>query len=159
MGNFYEDVVRKDPRYYLSARCADLSLLEPGTRSRVLAVLDEAASRRVHLAPYETYRSLSRQFLLYKHGATKLRDVGVHHYALAVDLVREVSGEPSWKGDFSILGELGRKHGLVWGGDWGEPDKHHSFVDAVHLQRVSVVDQGRLFAGSFYPDDAYDPYA
>jgi hypothetical protein len=49
MGNFYTDMVRRDPRYYLAARCSDLSLLETGTKIRVLSVLDEAASRGVHL--------------------------------------------------------------------------------------------------------------
>ena len=159
MGNFYEDVVRADPRFKLAARCSDLALLEPGTRRRALALLADAEAAGTHLAAYETYRSEARQALLYDRGATKLRAVGVHHYGLALDVVRVVGGEPSWKGDFSLLGELGRRHGLVWGGDWGDPSRRHSFVDLVHLQRVSVADQGGLFRGDLYPGDDYDPFS
>ncbi len=81
------------------------------------------------------------------------------HYGLACDIVREVAGEPSWKGDFAFLGELAHASGLIWGGDWGNPKIKHSFVDAVHVQRCTVVRQPALFAGTWYPDDAYNPYA
>jgi hypothetical protein len=107
---------------------------------------------------FETYRSQARQQELFNNGATKLRTVGVHHYGLACDIVRMVSGEPSWKGDFSFLGQLAHSSGLIWGGDWGDPTIKHSFVDSVHVQRCTVARQGDLFAGNFYPDDEYNPY-
>jgi hypothetical protein len=69
-----------------------------------------------------------------------------------------VGGEPSWKGDFSFLGQLARSSGLIWGGDWGEAGIKHTFVDSVHVQRCTVARQGDLFAGNFYPDDEYNPY-
>jgi hypothetical protein len=72
-----------------------------------------------------------------------------------------VSGEPNWKGDFSFLGQLAHSSGLIWGGDWGDPGDpgiKHSFVDSVHVQRCTVARQGALFAGTWYPDDTYNPY-
>jgi hypothetical protein len=95
---------------------------------------------------------------LFNQGATKLRKVGVHNYGLACDIVKSINGQPSWKGDFSMLGQLARDHGLIWGGDWGNPTIHHTFVDAVHVQRCTVSRQAALFRGDWYPDDAYDPY-
>jgi hypothetical protein len=73
--------------------------------------------------------------------ATQLRTVGVHHYGLACNLVKDVSGSPSWKGDFKFLGKLAKKYQLIWGGDWGKPKVRTRFPDNVHLQRCAVKDQ------------------
>lgn len=87
-----------------------------------------------------------------------MHTVGVHHYGLACDLVKDVSGQPSWEGDFSFLKIIARRHRLIWGGDWGTPSEPHKLYDAVHVQRCSVARQGALFRGEWYPDDEYDPY-
>jgi phosphoserine phosphatase len=39
---------------------------------------------------------------------------GLAQVRLACDVVKVVAGEPSWKGDFSLLGALARAHGLIW---------------------------------------------
>ena len=95
---------------------------------------------------------------LFNQGATKLRNVGVHHYGLACDIVKDINGEPSWKGDFTFLGGLAKAHGLIWGGDWGTPNVHHTFLDMDHVQRCSIGDQASLFRGEWYPDETYNPY-
>lgn len=156
--SFYEDVIMKSPKFRTTGPVGDMELLEPVTRQRVEAILADAQAQGVHLIVFETYRSKERQQMLFQKGVTKLQQVGVHHYGLAADLVRDVGGEPSWKGDFSILGKLARQHGLIWGGDWGAPDKPHSFVDPYHVQRCSLARQKTLFAATWYPDDAYDCY-
>jgi len=92
-----------------------------------------------------TYRSQARQQELFNQGASKLRVVGVHHFGLAVDLVKVVGGEPSWKGDFSFLGRLAHEHGLIWGGDWGDPAVPHTFIDAVHVQRAPYLYSQHFF--------------
>src|SRR5207244_9857735 len=69
--------------------------------------------------------------------------LGVHHYGLACDIVKDINGQPSWKGDFSILGQMAHAHRLIWGGDWGTPTVHHSFIDSDHVQRCSIAKQGR----------------
>ncbi len=159
MGNFYTNVIMNDPRFNSTKRIADPELLEPITRDLVQAIIADAAANGLKLMIFETYRSQARQIALFNQGATKLRQVGVHHYGLACDLVKDINGQPSWKGDFSMLGALARHHRLIWGGDWGTPGSHHSFVDDDHVQRVTLGRQARLFAGDWYPDANYDPYA
>src|SRR5262245_6468540 len=118
MGNFFTDVISKDARIESVRRVDALDLLEPGTRQRVQAIIADAQAHGVALMVFETFRSRARQLDLFNHGASKLREVGVHHYGLACDIVKVVAGEPSWKGDFSLIGTLAHAHGLVWGGDW-----------------------------------------
>jgi D-alanyl-D-alanine carboxypeptidase len=158
MDNFYTDVIRRDHRFDSVDRTADPNLLEPRTRELVDGIVRDAEAHGMKLMVFETYRSAERQMLLYDRGATHLRNVGVHHYGLACDLVKDINGHPSWKGDFSLLGHLARQYGLIWGGDWGRPGMSHSFVDEYHVQRCTVARQGVLFAGSWYPDNDYSPY-
>ena len=159
MASFFEDVIKNDPRLDSVKRVNDMALLEPVTRAAIGNIVADAKALGIDLMVFETYRSQARQQELFNQGASKLRVVGVHHYGLACDLVKVVSGEPSWKGDFSFLGRLAHEHGLIWGGDWGDPTVHHNFIDAVHVQRCAVSMQPALFRGSFYPDASYDPYA
>jgi len=158
MGNFFTDVISQDSRFNTTTRVADPALLEPMTRQLVQKIVDAAQQMGIAVMIFETYRSQARQLDLFNNGATKLRTVGVHQYGLACDIVRVAGGEPSWKGDFSFLGQLAHSSGLIWGGDWGDPGIKHSFVDSVHVQRCTVARQGDLFAGNFYPDDSYNPY-
>jgi len=158
VGNFYTDVISQDARFASLARIADVSLLEPMTRQLVDFLVASAHAMGIEVMIYETYRSQQRQQELFNNGATKLRNAGVHHYGLACDIVRVVNGEPSWKGDFSFLGQLAHSSGLIWGGDWGDPNLKHSFIDSVHVQRCTVARQGDLFAGAWYPDATYNPY-
>jgi hypothetical protein len=158
MGNFFTEVISHDSRFNSAKRVADPMLLEPVTRQLVQQIVDAAVNMGVAVMIFETYRSQARQQALFNAGATKLRTVGVHQFGLACDIVRVVGGEPSWKGDFSFLGQLAHSSGLIWGGDWGDPSIKHSFVDSVHVQRCTVARQGDLFAGNFYPYNEYNPY-
>lgn len=158
-GNFYTDVIMPDPRFNTTKRVADPELLEPTTRDLVQAIIADAATNGLKLMIFETYRSQARQIALFNQGATKLRQVGVHHFGLACDIVKDINGQPSWKGDFSMLGALAKHHKLIWGGDWGTPGSVHTFVDTDHVQRVTLGRQARLFSGDWYPDANYDPYA
>ncbi len=158
MGNFFTDTICKDPRFNLAKRVSDLQMLEPGTRARVESIIADAKAHGVELMVHETFRSRARQQTLFANGASKLREVGVHNYGLAADIVKSVDGDPSWKGSFDLLGTLAREYGLIWGGDWGHPERHNDFPDLVHVQRCTVARQAALFRGDFYPDDAYDPY-
>ncbi|MCU1302586.1 MAG: D-alanyl-D-alanine carboxypeptidase [Candidatus Sulfotelmatobacter sp.] len=157
MGNFYTDMIFPDARFDSVSRIADPSLLEPMTRQLVEGLIVSAQQMGIEVMIYETYRSQERQQALFNNGATRLRTVGVHHYGLACDIVRVVSGEPSWKGDFAFLGQLAHSSGLIWGGDWGAPNIKHTFVDSVHVQRCTVARQGDLFAGAWFPDQTYNP--
>lgn len=156
--SFFTDVISIDPRVDSIGRVSDPNLLEPITRQLVESIISSAANLGFELAIFETYRSRVRQQQLFQQHATQLRTVTVHHYGLACDIVKVVNGEPSWKGDFSFLGQLAHDAGLIWGGDWGNPNVPHSFIDPPHVQRCTVSRQPELFAGNWYPDDAYNPY-
>lgn len=159
MGNFYTDVIQRDPRFNSVTRINDLALLEPVTRGHVQQIIDNAATNGIKLMVYETYRSQARQTALFEQKATQLKTVGVHHYGLACDIVKDLNGEPSWKGDFKFLGDLARTNAMIWGGDWGTPAIKHTFFDNDHVQRCTVARQDSLFSGSWYPDGNYNPYA
>lgn len=74
-----------DPRFKSIDRVADINLLEAATRQKVLDIIADAKAHGVELMIFETYRSQKRQVELFKQGASKLRQVGVHHYGLACD--------------------------------------------------------------------------
>src|SRR5215471_1655819 len=152
MGNFYTDVIKKDKRFKSIKPINDLELLEPVTRDKVKQIIADAAKQGIKLMISETYRSQDRQIRLYEQGATQLKTVGVHHYGLACDLVKDINGQPSWKGDFKFLRTLAKKNGLIWGGDWGRPNVKPGFYDPYHVQRCRVARQKSLFKGTWYPD-------
>jgi len=156
--SFFDDVIKTDPRFMSTERVSDLALLEPVMRAKVAAIVQDAASLGLKLMVFETYRSQARQQELFEQHATQLRTVGVHQYGLACDLVKNVGGQTSWKGSFDALRALAYHHRLIWGGDWGTPQQHHSFFDPGHVQRVSVARQAVLFRGEWYPDESYNPY-
>jgi hypothetical protein len=158
LGNFFTDIIAQYPRFHSREPVNDLNLLEPATRALVQQVIQEAATQGITLMAFETYRSQDRQLELFHQGKSQLHTVGVHHYGLACDLVREVGGAPSWEGNFSFLGVIARSHRLIWGGDWGTPGQPHRLYDAVHVQRCSVARQAALFRGEWYPDADYNPY-
>lgn len=153
MSSFYADVIVHDHRFNTLDRVADPLLLEPVTRAAVQAIMADAEAESLPLMLFETYRSQQRQETLFLQHRTQLRIVGCHHTGTAADLVRLVDGQPNWAVDYGFLGKLARRHNLVWGGDWA------GFRDMDHVQRVRVTDQPRLFAGTFYPDANYSPYA
>lgn len=158
MGTFYTDTIQYDKRFNSTERISDILLLEPVTRKIVQSIIEQAKLNGLELMVFETYRSQDRQALLYERGATKLQKVGVHHYGLACDIVRSINGEPSWKGDFSLLGQLAWHNKVIWGGNWGTPAIKHTFIDDDHIQRCTIGRQAALFSGQWYPDEKYDPY-
>jgi hypothetical protein len=159
MSDFYTDTIVPDPRFTSPNLVNDPLLLEPLMRANVMSLIADAHAQGVEFMIYETYRSQQRQLQLFNQGKSKLKNVGVHHFGLACDIVKNKNGQPSWDGDFSLLGKLGRKYGLIWGGDWGTPNVRHTFLDLDHVQRCAVSDQTGLFALTWYPDDNYNPYA
>lgn len=157
MSNFYTDVICKDKRFNTVAQINDIALLEPVTRAAVQKIIALAAVAGVHLLVGETYRSKARQQYLFQKGATKLKAVGVHHYGLACDLWIEHDGAVDWKADYKVIGPWAKDVDLIWGYDWGQPNAPHSFRDIDHVQRCRLADQNRLFAGTWYPDETYNP--
>jgi hypothetical protein len=158
MTNFFTDNILHDPKEPSTHCCDSLAMLEPITRAAVEKIIEEAAVIGIQLRVTETYRSRQRQTQLFAQKATKLKLVGVHHYGLAVDFCKMIDGKPSWAGDWGFLGELAKRNGLVWGGDWGDPNlPAKAFHDWDHVQRINLKDQRHLFSGEWYPDEDYRP--
>lgn len=158
MSNFYENVIKPYRLFHSRFRCDDLNLLHPTMRRKVRAIISDAAGHGIKLMVFETFRSKERQLELYQQGVTKLKEVGVHHYGLAADIVfADPTGQPSWKGDFSFLGRLAKAHNVIWGGDWDDnPKTPNKFQDEDHIQLIAVNQQTDLFAGKWYPDDEWE---
>lgn len=155
--NFYDQVILKDARLSSPNRISDLMLLEPVFLNQLLELVAEAEDLGYVLTIFETYRSRERQQLLFAQGVSKLSEVGVHHYGLACDVLLLEDGKPAWQGDYSFLQALAANQGLIWGGDWGEPEKKPSLYDGFHLQRCAVGRQPQLFSGTWYPEKDYNP--
>ena len=155
MGNFYLDVICQDPRFHSLQMCRDMNLLEPVTRAGVLAIIEDAKAEGIILEVSETYRSRELQEHDFAIGATQLKTVGVHHFGLAADFFKLVNGKASWSGDWTFLCRLAERNGLVSGGNWGccaPRIRAGAFRDWDHVQRVTIEEQPKLFAGTWYPD-------
>ena len=158
--SFYTDVIKKSLWFNSINVCKDTALLEPGFRAKVQQVLDQAHADGHDLRIAETFRSQARQAQLYHQGYTQLRTVGVHNYGLACDFNLFINGK--YEGDGSkylFLVDYGKKFKFISGYDWGTPWQTHTFHDYDHIQNVPVYMQNQLFAGTWYPDDSYDPIA
>lgn len=158
MGTFYDDVLRHAKAFRSDAVCKDMNLLEPGTRKAVLALMGEAEQMGQDLRVLETYRSQTRQSILFMKRATQLRTVGCHGYGLAVDFGVFIDGHYAENNKpYVFLRELAREHGLISGQDWGHAHEGN-FVDSGHVQRIPVWRQSALFSGQWFPPEDYDPY-
>ena len=160
--SFFTDVIMKDARYnspHTDIAVCDLNLLEPGTRSAVVHMMEMAKAAGHELRLAETYRSQARQHALYIKGFTQLSRVGMHGYGLAADCNLYINGKYDPKGsDYIFLHALAVRGGLVSGQGWGTASAPHTFTDADHVQRVPVFRQDQVFSGAFYPPEIYDPY-
>jgi hypothetical protein len=161
MTNFYTNVIQKDPRFATTDAVTDPALLEPRFRAAISAIIADAAALGHRLKIGETYRSVQHQQWLFAKGRTKLRNVGVHHYGLAADLLMiDAAGHYDPVGEhYAFLVDLAKKHPLPWGPmisgiDWGTPPASaHTFNDWDHLQGVTIAQQPALFAGTWYPQE------
>lgn len=159
MGNFYTDVIRKDPRFGTTQVVKDISLLEPGTRAKVAKLIVLAHDAGHELRVGETYRSQARQRTLFNRGLTKLKLVGCHGYGVACDLQLWVNGRYDPDGQhYAFFQPLCKQVGLISGIDWGTPKAKHDFKDWDHVQNVPIARQNDMFAGRWYPSPSYDPY-
>lgn len=159
MATFYNDVIRNSKAFRSDEVCKDPSMLEPGTRAAVLALIADAKGMKRDVRLLETYRSQTRQSYLFTKHVTQLRVVGCHGYGVAADLGVFVDGKYQENNQpYVFLKFLARQHGLISGQDWGKSHEG-GFVDSGHVQRVPVWRQPALFGSAWYPPTEYDPYA
>lgn len=98
-----------------------------------------------------TWRDNEAQNALYAQGRTKPGRIvtnaragsSFHNYKLAFDFVPIVNGKAQWNDvrTFRRAGDIGKKVGLDWAGDW------KSFRELAHLQWTGGLSLGQLRAG------------
>lgn len=112
-----------------------MSDLNPKFDNLLRAFIIEANRQGLHVDVQMGYRSFKKQDELYAQGRTTKGNkvtnspggLSWHNYGLAADVVFKKDGQWSWseEHDWKKLGEIGKKSGLEWGGDWKNPDRPH----------------------------------
>lgn len=112
--------------------------LTPLVQRQANALIKEMTDFGYKVMVFEGFRSFERQDELYAQGRTKPGAIitnarageSLHNYGVAVDVVFVENNRPSWgeHHNWYILGEVGKKHGFSWGGDW------KGFVDRPHFE-------------------------
>lgn len=112
-------VNKMDPKGILSS-----GKIHPDFAKKIEAFLSEAKAEGLPIFLWQGYRSPQEQDKLFNSGKGVTNARGgksFHNYGLAVDVVFDNGkGGPSWDNqhNWQRLGELGKKFGLTWGGDF-----------------------------------------
>lgn len=129
----------------------DLSILHPAFRNKVVKMLYECKKQGIELKVVETYRTPERQNLLKSRGYSMLNGGrSKHQHKIAVDVVPIVDGIMVWD-DYKLwkkIGKIGKKQGLIWGGDWKR------FRDYPHFEYPCSIDEVEFLP---LPDTVYIP--
>jgi len=111
--------------------------IHPYLLHKVKLVLNEAKQKGIDLRVVSGFRNRKKQQSLYDQGRTTkgyivtnaAPGLSYHNYGWAVDVCEYKNGKPYWKSkQWKEIGAIGKKHDLVWGGDWTR------LVDKPHLQ-------------------------
>ena len=111
--------------------------IHPYLLDKIEQVIDEANAKGIDLRVVRGYRSLEEQQRLYDQGRISSGGIvtnappgfSYHNYGWAVDVCEYKNGKPDWHSErWDEIGKIGKKHGLIWGGDWKR------LVDKPHLQ-------------------------
>lgn len=122
-----------EPALYVHA---DLCMLAPLMRIAVELTLAECERRGLNAMVHETYRERATAVAYYKRGRTQRPPSSTvtnapdetfswHGYGLAVDIISRTNGWDKPRSWFAMVAEIGKVHGLKWGGDWTSPDLPH----------------------------------
>ncbi len=145
--NWYDDVIKKDPRFESCKSISDVNLLYPEFTFLILKLFTVAYSTGLKIFIKETYRSQARQLELFEKGYTQLKQNGMHHFGVAADLsfYKNKKSEPIKEIEWQKLGKIGKNLGLYWGGDW------ITFKDCSHLQLIpaTVEAQTKIIEGKY----------
>ena len=114
----------------------DITLLHPEVQDIIPRFLEECKKQGLIVKITDTIRTKTEQDNLYAQGRTKPGKIVTwvkypysnHNWGMAFDICRNdgkgaYNDSDSW---FSKVGQVGKKFGLVWGGDWKDSvDKPH----------------------------------
>lgn len=115
----------------------------------------ECKRQHIDVIITSTYRDFASQNALYAQGRTapgpRVTNARAgkswHNWRLAFDFVPVLNGKAQWKdlATFKKCGEIGKKLGLEWAGDW------KSFKEMAHLQWTGGLTLADLNAGKKPP--------
>ena len=105
--------------------------LHPQIKEDVKNFILEAQKEGIYLRVTDGIRTVEEQNDVYQRGNSTVKGgYSYHNYGLAFDVVEIKDGKALWDNDnWDKIGELGKKYGFEWGGDW------ESFVDKPHFQK------------------------
>lgn len=113
-----------------------LLTLDKDVRKKVIRFLSAAKRQGIELRVISAYRSCNEQDRLYAQGRTTPGKIvtnakcgkSAHNYRRAVDVVEFIDGRPIWENPrWELIGTLGEREGLRWGGRW------RTFKDRPHF--------------------------
>jgi peptidoglycan L-alanyl-D-glutamate endopeptidase CwlK len=114
-----------------------IATLLPEVRPYARALLNEAKQQGIKLIITSATRTFEEQDALFAQGRTKPGRIVTHvrggysnhNYGIAFDVTVFRGNTPIWEcADYKIVGAIGRRLGLSWGGDWS------SFIDEPHFE-------------------------
>lgn len=132
-----------------------IQTLHPKIREMATAFILDAQSQGIKLRVTSALRTFAEQRELYNQGrSTPGRKVtnatpgrSWHNYGLALDVVEIKEGAVLWDNpNWPRIGQIGKKHGFEWGGDWT------SFQDKPHFEYspFSTSEALRRYEGKTY---------
>jgi len=130
-----------------------LSDLLPPVKSRAEKMIKDCYAAGIDLLVTSTYRDNASQEALYAQGRTKPGKIvtnaragqSFHNYRCAFDVVPLRHGKPVWDSKdpvWQIIGQIGKKCGLEWAGDWKR------FKEFPHFQYTGGLTLAKLQEGA-----------
>ncbi len=130
-----------------------LSDLLPPVKSRAEKMIKDCYAAGIDLLVTSTYRDNASQEALYAQGRTKPGKIvtnaragqSFHNYRCAFDVVPLRNGKPVWDSKdpvWQIIGQIGKKCGLEWAGDWKR------FKEFPHFQYTGGLTLAKLREGA-----------
>jgi hypothetical protein len=113
-----------------------ISEIHPLVKRKSDAIIADMQTLNQPVRLVEGYRSPERQTELYNQGRTTVGNKvtnakageSLHNYGVAVDFVFRKEGYNATQEQWELLGQIGKRHGFEWGGDW------NGFVDRPHFE-------------------------
>lgn len=119
--------------------------------------LEKELGARVKVKVTSSYRDAEYQDTLYAQGRTAPGKIvtnarggdSIHQYRCAFDIALDINGKITWDRQYyKKLGQIGKKVGLVWGGDWdGDGIEDKNDWDLCHFQFTGGLTLAELQAG------------
>lgn len=115
--------------------------LMPYVRYLALKLKKECAKEGIPLGIANTLRDKEYQEWCYKNGKSATKDIGPHAFGLAFDFFINRKGSEYDQKLINRVGQIGKKLGLSWAGDW------KTFKETVHFEYDTGLSAADLRAG------------